>query len=65
MNVFALFITNPATGYTTVRTYPTAFDRGLEMIMWSCQPVIMRAVDYSPDDKLRMAKAESVRPVHV
>jgi hypothetical protein len=46
--VYALYIQYPATGYTKVETFATAFDRGLYMIAWRDQPVILRPVDYAP-----------------
>lgn len=44
--VFALFIENPITNYTSVRTYATRFDRGLAVIMLSAQPLILKIVDF-------------------
>jgi hypothetical protein len=46
MPIFCLFIEHAATGYVSVRTYPTAFDRALEMILLSAQPVILRTAEY-------------------
>lgn len=46
MPVFALFIENPATGYITVETYPTAFARALVMITLSAQPLVLSMRDY-------------------
>lgn len=44
--VFALFITSRS-GYVSVQTYPTAFDRALDMIRLASQPVVLRMKDYS------------------
>lgn len=56
--IYALLLDYPLTGHTTVRTYATAFDRALEMILLRDQPVVLRTVDYAPTDMLRMAKAD-------
>jgi hypothetical protein len=44
--VFALFIENPATGYVSVKTFDSAFARGLAVIALSAQPVTLRVQDY-------------------
>jgi hypothetical protein len=45
-SVFALFIENPKTGYTTVMTFPSRFDRALHMITLSSQPLVLKTADY-------------------
>lgn len=45
MPVFCLFI-RYASGYTSVRTYDSAFLRGLDIVMLSSQPVTLRSQDY-------------------
>jgi hypothetical protein len=45
MAIYCLTITY-ATGHVSVRTYPTAFDRALEVIALSSQPVVLRTRDY-------------------
>ena len=45
MTVFALFITYAA-GYVHVETFPTAFDRALDVLTLAVAPVILRLVDY-------------------
>lgn len=45
MSVFLLFVTHP-TGVVQVLSFPTRFDRALEAIHLSSQPVTLRAVDY-------------------
>lgn len=44
--IFALFLSYPLTGHTTVLTFASQFERALEMITLSAQPVVMRTVDY-------------------
>lgn len=46
MKVFALYITCPVTGYVSVETFPTAFDRALEVIRLASQPVLLRIAEY-------------------
>ena len=46
MPVYALYLSYPLTGHTTVLTFASAFDRALEMIALSAQPVVMRMKDY-------------------
>jgi hypothetical protein len=45
MPVFCLFVTFPS-GYLSVRTFATAFERALEVILLSSQPLILRTQDY-------------------
>ena len=45
-SIFALYITFPATGYVHVETFPTAFDRALDVLTLAVAPVILRLVDY-------------------
>ena len=46
MTVFALLVEYPATGYVSVRTYPTAFARALDVIVLSPQPLVLTLKDY-------------------
>jgi len=43
--MFLLFVTH-ATGYVQVLTYPSLFDRVLEMIRLARDPVVLRTADY-------------------
>lgn len=45
MPVYALFVTY-ASGHVSVRTYPSAFLRALEIVALSSQKVTMRIQDY-------------------
>ena len=46
MPVFALYVTYPRTGHTTVMTFSTAHARALHVISWRLAPVVMRIHDY-------------------
>lgn len=48
MPVFTLFVSYQRTGHTTVLTFKSQFDRALEMIARSAQPVVLTMRDY-PD----------------
>lgn len=46
MNVFALFVTDIASGFVHVETFATAFDRALAMIRLQLEPVTLSTKDY-------------------
>jgi hypothetical protein len=46
MPVYALFLEHVATGYMSVLTFPTRFDRADEMIRRRFQQVLMTTKDY-------------------
>jgi len=45
MPIFCLFVTY-ASGHVSVLTFDSQFDRALQMVMLSAQPVTLRCVDY-------------------
>jgi hypothetical protein len=46
MPVYALFLSYPLTGHTTVLTFASRFDRAMHMLLLQPQPVVMRTQDY-------------------
>lgn len=44
--IFAMYVTY-ASGYVHVETFPTQFDRALEVIRLASEPVTLRIADYA------------------
>lgn len=45
--IYALYVFYPATGRTSVLTFASAFDRALQLITLSAQPVRLRCVEWA------------------